>query len=106
MQKRLLPVLLLVLFMAMAAPIQKVEVTGAGPVLIALARIALPFSVGDPTDTVNPKTARQAVLDTGFFKNATVSLSGESVVVKNPLPSIKPISGTNPLLARTLKTAC
>ena len=89
MQKRLLPVLLLVLFMAMAAPIQKVEVTGAGPVLIALARIALPFSVGDPTDTVNPKTARQAVLDTGFFKNATVSLSGESVVVKLiPNPTI------------------
>ncbi|RIH92987.1 BamA/OMP85 family outer membrane protein [Meiothermus granaticius] len=88
--KRLSSLLLLVCF-AFAAPIQEVEVRGADPVLQALARIALPFGVGDePGDLAQ---AKAAVLATGYFKDVKVSLEGQKLIVEvTPNPPIVKVS--------------
>lgn len=91
--KRLSPLLLLLCF-AFAAPIQEVEVRGADTVLQALARIALPFGVGDePGDLAQ---AKAAVLATGYFRDATVTLEGQKLVVQvTPNASVSKVSATS-----------
>ena len=86
--------LLLFLCFAFAAPIQEVEVRGADTVLQALARIALPFGVGDePGDLAQ---AKAAVLATGYFKDAKVRLEGQKLVVEvTPNANISKVSATS-----------
>jgi outer membrane protein insertion porin family len=77
--KRLLALVML-LGMALAAPIEEIEVRGADAVLAALVRISLPFAVGDrPGDL---EQARAAVLATGYFREARISLVGRRIVVE------------------------
>lgn len=77
--------------LAWAAPIGEIEVKGADPVLSALARIALPFSIGDEPGDL--EAARKAILDSGFFKQATLSLQGDKLVVELvPNPSISKVT--------------
>ncbi|WP_027894168.1 BamA/OMP85 family outer membrane protein [Calidithermus chliarophilus] len=78
--KRLGLFLLLLLGLALAAPIEEVEVRGGDTVLQALARIALPFGVGDEPGDL--EAARKAVLDTGYFKDAKVRLEGNKLIVE------------------------
>ncbi|GAB5602072.1 POTRA domain-containing protein [Thermus sp. FJN-A] len=84
--KRLLALLFLGL-LALAAPIREVVVEGADPVLQALARAALPFGVGDEPGDL--EAARKAILATGYFREARLSLEGEVLrVVLVPYPPI------------------
>lgn len=77
--------------LAMAAPIGEIEVKGADPVLSALARIALPFSIGDEPGDL--EAARKAILDSGFFKQATLTLQGNKLLVDLiPNPSISKVT--------------
>jgi outer membrane protein insertion porin family len=77
--------------LALAAPIEEVEVVGADPVLAALARIALPFGVGDePADLA---VARTKVMESGYFKEAKLRLEGNKLIVEVvPNPSIAKVS--------------
>lgn len=77
--KRLLS-LVVVLGMALAAPIEEIEVRGTDAVLAALVRISLPFAVGDQPGDL--EQARAAVLATGYFREARVSLVGNRIVVE------------------------
>ncbi|MBF6593881.1 MAG: BamA/TamA family outer membrane protein [Thermaceae bacterium] len=91
--KRLSPLLLMFCFV-FAAPIQEVEVRGADTVLQALARIALPFGLGDEPGDL--QQAKAAVLATGYFKDVKVSLDGQKLVVEvTPNPSISKVSVTS-----------
>lgn len=85
----------MVLFsLALAAPIQEVEVRGTDAVLAALVRISLPFGVGDEPGDL--EQARAAVLDTGYFREAKVSLEGSKLVVEVV---------TNPTITRVATSA-
>jgi len=86
--KRLLPLMML-LGMALAAPIEEVDVQGTDAVLAALVRISLPFGVGDEPGDL--EQARAAVLATGYFREARVRLQGNKLVVEVT---------TNPSIAR------
>lgn len=88
--KRLFPLVIL-LGLAMAAPIQEVEIKGADTVLAALARIALPFGVGDEPGDL--QAAQAAVLASGYFQSAKVTLEGQKLVVEVvPNPPITKVS--------------
>lgn len=78
--KRALALVFVVVSLALAAPIQDLEIRGGDPVLQALARIALPFGVGDEPGDL--EAARKAVLDSGFFREVKVSLEGNKLVVE------------------------
>lgn len=71
---------LLLWSLALAAPIQEVEVRGTDAVLAALVRISLPFGVGDEPGDL--EQARAAVLDTGYFREVKVRLEGDRLVVE------------------------
>ncbi|WP_233498247.1 outer membrane protein assembly factor [Meiothermus sp. QL-1] len=91
--KRCLPFAVL-LGLALAAPIEEVEIRGADPVLAALVRVALPFGAGDEPGDL--EQARAAVLNTGYFRNARVSLVGNRLVVEvTPNPSIAKVAATS-----------
>ncbi|RIH89880.1 BamA/OMP85 family outer membrane protein [Calidithermus roseus] len=82
---------LLLLSLAWAAPIEEVEVRGGDTVLQALARIALPFGVGDEPGDL--EAARKAVLDTGYFKDARVRLEGNKLIVEVvPNPPVESVA--------------
>lgn len=68
--------LMMLFSLALAAPIQEVEVRGTDAVLAALVRISLPFGVGDEPGDL--EQARAAVLDTGYFREARVRLEAAS----------------------------
>jgi|UniRef100_A0A7C3HHK9 outer membrane protein insertion porin family len=72
--------LMMLFSLALAAPIQEVEVRGTDAVLAALVRISLPFGVGDEPGDL--EQARAAVLDTGYFREARVRLEGGKLVVE------------------------
>ncbi len=82
--------LALLLGLSLAAPIQEIRFTGGDPVLQALARAALPFAEGDePKDL---EAARQAILETGFFRDVRLSLQdGVLQVELLPNPPIREI---------------
>ncbi|WP_276959586.1 BamA/OMP85 family outer membrane protein [Allomeiothermus silvanus] len=89
--KRALALVFVVVSLALAAPIQDLEIRGGDPVLQALARIALPFGVGDEPGDL--EAARKAVLDSGFFREVKVSLEGNKLVVElTPNPPINTIA--------------
>lgn len=89
--KRALALVFVVVSLALAAPIQDLEIRGGDPVLQALARIALPFGVGDEPGDL--EAARKAVLDSGFFREVKVSLEGNKLVVElTPNPPINAIA--------------
>ena len=90
--KRLLPLVFLLGF-ALAAPIQEVEIKGADTVLASLARIALPFGVGDEPGDL--QAAQGAVLATGYFQSAKVTLEGQKLTVEVvPNPPITKVSAS------------
>ncbi len=77
--------------MALAAPIGEVLVKGADTVLGALVRISLPFGVGDEPGDL--EQAKAAVLGTGYFKDAKLSLEGQNLLVEVvPNPTISKVS--------------
>ncbi len=86
--------LLALLGLALAAPIEEVEVRGADAVLAALVRISLPFGVGDEPGDL--EQARAAVLDSGYFREVRLRLEGNKLVVEvTPNPSITRISAAS-----------
>lgn len=89
--KRIAAVLwLFALGLGLAAPVSEIEVRGADPVLSALARIALPFSVGDEPGDL--EAARRAVLESGFFKDAKITLDANKVILELvPNPPVKQV---------------
>ncbi len=90
MLKRLLAVLFLASGMVLAVPLKEVRIEGAGPVLTALARIALPVSVGDEVTEADLEAVRAAVLETGYFTSAEVRLENDVLVVHlQPNPPIR-----------------
>lgn len=72
--------LVVLLAFAVAAPLQEVEVVGVDPVLGALARVALPFGVGDEPGDL--EAARKAVLETGYFKDAKLRIENNKLIVE------------------------
>ncbi len=85
--RRLVLALFLALAPVLAASLEKIEVTGADPVLTTLAEIAIPVREGDPIEKVDPKAVRDAVLATGYFQDAKVRLEDGTLrveVVPNP----------------------
>lgn len=72
--------LLMLSGLALAAPIEEVEVRGTDTVLAALVRISLPFGIGDEPGDL--EQARAAVLGTGYFRDARVRLDGNKLVVE------------------------
>jgi outer membrane protein insertion porin family len=82
--------LFLFLSLGLAAPIEHIQIVGADPILEALARIALPFGVGD--EPGNLEAARQAILATGYFENVQLSLQGTTLLVTLvPNPTIQEV---------------
>jgi len=86
--------LIILLGMALAAPLEEVEVRGTDAVLAAMVRIALPFAVGDQPGDL--QQARSAVLATGFFREVTVRLDGNRLIVEVT---------TNPAITRVTATS-
>lgn len=84
---------ILFLSAALAAPLQEVEVRGTDAVLAALVRISLPFGVGDEPGDLGQ--ARAAVLGTGYFRDARVTLEGSKLIVEvTPNPTITKVATT------------
>lgn len=86
--------LFVMLGLALAAPLQDVEVKGADTILAALVRISLPFGVGD--ELGNLDEAKAAVLATGYFKDAKLSIEGNTLIIEvTPNPTITKVSATS-----------
>ena len=85
--RRVAAVLLLLAGLALAAPISKIVIEGADPVLTALARVNLPVEPGEDSTKVNLGEVEQALLDSGYFKEVHARLEGDVLrvqVVPNP----------------------
>ncbi len=81
--------LILVLSLAIAAPLKGIKVVGADPVLTTLVEIALPVSVGDEIENLDLKAVEKAVLDTGYFETAKARLEdGVLIIEVKPRPKI------------------
>jgi len=85
--RRLAAVALILLGLALAAPLSQIVIEGADPVLSALARVNLPVEPGQDTTTIDLQAVEQALLDSGYFAKAKARLEGDVLkieVVPNP----------------------
>lgn len=88
MRRFLLPILLL-MGLALAAPLSEIRIEGADPVLSALARVALPVEPGQDTGSIDLEAVRAALLKSGYFSKVSAKLEGDVLVIQlEPNPPI------------------
>ncbi len=74
---------------AFAAPLSKIVIEGADPVLNALARVNLPVEPGQDTESIDLHQVEQSLLESGYFASVKATIEGDVLKIKvEPNPRI------------------